>query len=191
MNRTFSKFIAAAVLSCFSVAAIAEAVPVQFSFFDFNAPEAKEVSGFRFPAIYGKQGGNITGVDFQLLAYSEIESLKGVSIPLFWLGANTITGNMTGASFGLFNNHKGNDIGANLGFLNLTNNVNGANVSAVNFSTGDTLVDVGFVSISKASTVQVGFFNMTDEIKGVQIGLLNCAKDGFLPCFPFVNFKAQ
>jgi len=154
-----------------------------------NAPKTKDVTGARFSFLYGKQGGNIKGVDIQLLSFSEMESLKGVSFsPISLVGANKITGNMTGAAFGLFNNHKGNDVGVNLAVVNLTNNVQGLNWGAVNVSTGTTLADVGLVSLSKKSTFQLGFFNKTDDIDGVQIGLINCAKNGFLPCFPFVLF---
>ena len=70
----------------------------------------------------------------------------------------------------------------------ITNDVKGANVSFVNYSEGDTMVDVGAANLSDTSTVQVGLFNKTKKIEGVQIGLLNCADNGFFPCFPFVNF---
>lgn len=158
----------------------------QFSFFDFNAPDVKNVKGVRFVPIYGKTG-TVTGVDFGLVAYSELENVNGVVFPLV-IGANHISGDMKGVAFGVFGNHKGNDIGANLHLINLTNNVKGANVGAVNYSTGYTYFDWSIANFSKKSNVQLGIFNSTDEIKGVQIGLLNCAKNGFLRCFPFVNW---
>ncbi len=187
--KSMYKVLAAAMLMVFSFTAMAESTPIQFSFFDFNAPKTKDVSGVRFPAIYGKQGGNVAGVDFQLLAYSEMESLKGVSYPLILVGANRIKGDMTGASFGLMNWHEGTDIGANLGLLNLTQSMKtGANLGGVNIAKGYTMVDISLVNLSAKSNFQLGIFNKTDEIAGVQIGLINCAKDGFLPCFPFVLF---
>jgi hypothetical protein len=187
MKKLISLFVAVAMLASFAVSA-QETTPVQFSFFDFNAPKTKDVSGVRFPAIYGKQGGNVQGIDFQLLAWSEMESLKGVSFPLIIAGGNKITGDMTGVSVGVLSWHLGNDLGVNASAINMTNNVKGLNLGVVNFSTGFTMADVSAVNISKKSNFQLGFFNMTDEIAGVQIGLFNCAKDGFLPCFPFVLF---
>jgi hypothetical protein len=185
MKKLISLFVAVAMLASFSVSA-QDTAPIQFSFFDFDAPKTKDISGVRFPAIYGKQGGNIKGADLQLLAWSEMESLQGVSFPLVIAGGNKITGDMTGVSVGLLSWHLGNDTGANISAINLTNNVKGMNWGFVNVATGYTVADVGAVSISKKSNFQLGFFNMTDEIDGVQIGLLNCAKNGFLPCFPFV-----
>ncbi|PQJ89867.1 VC2662 family protein [Aliivibrio sifiae] len=175
-----------AALSMVSSFAMADSTPVMFSSLNgFNAPAASEVTGVRLAALHGKTG-DITGVDFAL-GMSESDNLTGVNFPLF-IGANKVNGNMTGASFGLFNWHKGEDLGANLGFVNITNNVKGANLSAVNYSEGYTMVDVGVANLSNDSHVQVGFFNMTSEIKGVQVGLINCAENGFLPCFPIVNF---
>ncbi len=185
MKKLISLFVAVAMLASFSVSA-ADTTPIQFSFFDFNAPKTKDVSGVRFPAIYGKQGGNVKGVDFQLLAWSEMESLQGVSFPLVIAGGNKISGDMTGVAFGLLSWHMGNDTGVNVSGVNLTNNVKGLNWGFVNYATGYTVADVGAVSISTKSNFQLGIFNKTDEIAGVQIGLFNCAKNGFLPCFPFV-----
>ncbi len=192
---------ACAALTMTSSLAMAD-TPVMFSTLNgFNAPAADSVKGVRLAVLYGKTG-NVTGVDFALIGMSESDNLVGVNFPLI-IGANKVNDSMTGASLGLFNWHTGNDLGANLGFVNLTNNVKGVNFSfvnvannvkglnwaAVNYSKGDSLVDLGFANISEHSTVQLGIFNMTSEIKGVQIGLINCAKNGFLPCFPIVNFS--
>ena len=170
-----------------SAANAQEAAPVQFTFFDFNAPEASQVSGVRFPAIYGKGGGDVVGLDFGLLAFSEMKSLKGVAFSVFPT-ANHITGEMTGIAASLVNWHEGQDTGVNVGAVNVTNNVKGLNWGAVNFSKGYTVADVGAVSISQKSNFQLSFVNITQEIDGIQIGLLNCAKNGFLPCFIFFNF---
>ena len=58
--------LAATVLVSFSAVA-EDTAGVQFSFFDFNAPQATDINGVRFPTIYGKQGGNVQGADVQLL----------------------------------------------------------------------------------------------------------------------------
>lgn len=175
-----------AALSMVSSFAMADSTPVMFSSLNgFNAPAASEVKGVRLTALHSEPV-SVTGLDFALLGLSETQDVTGVN----WgfLGANRVHGEFTGASFGLFNWHMGDDLGANLGFVNITNNVKGANVSAVNYSEGYTMVDVGVANLSNDSHVQVGLFNMTSEIKGVQVGLINCAENGFLPCFPIVNF---
>jgi hypothetical protein len=170
------------------VAPAQAATPIQLSFFDINLPEDNEVTGVRFPAIYGKDGGDVRGLDLQLLAFSEMESLRGISFPLLWAGANRVRGEMTGIAWGLFNWHEGQDTGLNVGFANVTNNVQGLNWGAVNVAQGYSVADVGAVSISKKSNFQLSLVNVTDEIDGLQIGLLNCAKNGFLPCFVLFNF---
>ena len=175
----------------FSTASFAEATPVQFSTINnFNAPASQAVTGVRFPALYGKTS-TVKGVDLHLLAISEVDDFTGVQWPLLFVGANHINNSMTGASFGLWNWNKGQTTGANIGTVNITHNVKGANIGAVNYSTGYTGFDWSIANISKSSGAQVGIFNMTDKIDVVQIGLLNCAKNGFLPCFPFVNFAVK
>lgn len=187
MKKLLSKLCCTVVVAILSFSTANAAAPVQFTFFDFNAPDASEVSGVRFPAIYGKGGGDITGLDFGLFAYSEMNSLKGVSFSIF-PAANHIKNEMVGVSVGIFNWHEGQDTGVNLGFVNITKNVKGLNWSAVNYSKGYTAADVGIVNISQKSNFQLSAVNITQELDGLQIGLLNCAKNGFLPCFIFFNF---
>jgi hypothetical protein len=190
MKKLISNIFLAAAIATLSFSMANAAAPVQFSFFDFNAPKASEVEGVRFPAIYGKGGGNITGLEINLLAYSEMESFKGFQLPIIaGIGANRITGDMTGVSWSLFNWHEGQDTGWNAGVVNMTANVKGVNTGVVNYSTGHTIVDLAYgVNISKSSNFQLSFVNVTQEINGVQIGLINCAKNGFLKCFVIFNF---
>jgi hypothetical protein len=175
--------------ACFVfLSASADPAPAQFSAFDFNAPDNSEVKGVRLTAIYGKSG-NVTGVDFTI-GLSELDNLKGVSFPLIF-GGNRIKNSMTGLGLGIVNIHEGADKGVNVGFLNLTNDVQGLNWGGINISTGTTIADVSFVNISDTSTFQLAFFNKTEFIEGVQIGFLNCASNGFLPCFPIFNFAGN
>jgi len=176
MKKLISKSFLTAAIVMLSVSIANAAAPVQFSFFDFNAPKDSEVTGVRFPAIYGKGGGNITGVEVNLLAYSEMNSFKGFNFPLFVLAGNRISGDMTGVSWGgILNRHEGQDIGWNAALVNMTNNVTGLNWGAVNIGNSTKGLDLGLV-------------NVTQQLNGVQIGLVNCAKNGFLPCFIFFNF---
>ncbi|MEE4185425.1 MAG: phaC PHA synthase [Gammaproteobacteria bacterium] len=189
MNKVLLLCALAGLSISLPAAADGDSVPLQLSTLNnTNAPEASRVEGARLALLYGKSG-HVSGVDFPL-GYSELDSLKGVSFPIL-IGANRIRKEMVGVSFGLFNWHEGADTGANFGAVNLTNNVNGLNAGWVNYSTGKTVVDLSIANISEASTVQLGFLNVTDRIDGIQIGLLNCAKNGFLPCFPFFNIGKQ
>ncbi len=182
--------VTAAMMSAMAAGgAHAESTPIMFSTLGgFNAPTANEVGGLRVSLLYG-QVDKVTGLDLSILGMSETQELKGVNWS--WLGANRVKSKMTGASLGFFNWHQGDDLGANLAFVNITNNVKGLNWSAVNYASGETMVDLGLVSISEASLVQVGIFNMTSTINAVQVGLINCASNGFLPCFPIVNFSVD
>ena len=174
--------------ACIAIVALsanaADPAPAQFSSFDLNAPDTNEVRGVRLAAIYGKSG-DVTGIDFAF-GLSDLDNMRGVSLPL-WIGGNRIRNEMSGVALGLVNLHEGQDTGVNIGLLNLTNNVNGLNWGAVNISNGTTLADVSFANISKRATFQLALFNNTDELDGIQIGILNCAKNGFFPCFPLFN----
>lgn len=189
MNKLLTTF--AIVLATFTMTATADDAAVQFSSLNgFNAPASDTVTGVRFPALYGKTA-TVTGVDLHLMAISEVDDFKGVQFPLLVAGANHINNSMTGVAFGVWNWNKGQATGVNIATVNVTNNVKGLNLGVVNVSTGDTSFDWSAANISKSSGAQLGIFNMTDEISVVQIGLINCAKNGFLPCFPFVNFAVE
>ncbi|WP_261817917.1 VC2662 family protein [Vibrio gallicus] len=184
MKKLLVTAVAAASLA--SSMAFASESPVMFSSVNhFNAPHQSAVKGVRLSALHGKVN-SVTGLDISLLGMSETNNTVGVNWGIF--GGNKVNQSMTGASFGIFNYNKGLTKGVNVGAVNLTHNVNGVNLSFVNFSKGQTLVDLGAVSLSNQSEVQVGIFNHTHNIKGVQVGLINCADNGFLKCFPIVNF---
>ncbi|MGB5445070.1 MAG: phaC PHA synthase [Psychromonas sp.] len=193
---------------------LANETPFMFSTIDGNnTPNASSVRGVRLTVLHGKVQ-QVTGVDFAAFGFSQTNTTIGANLNFF--GAHKVSKSMTGASLGILNwqtgytqganigpinvtnNMQGANIGAinvannvegaNVGAINITNNVEGANVSFVNFSTGRTVVDVGALSVSRRSTVQVGFINKTNRIDGVQVGLLNCADNGVFQCMPFVNW---
>ena len=175
-----------AVTAALSSSVAMAGTPVMFSSINnFNAPDENAVSGLRVAALYGKVD-EVKGVDLAIIGLSETNSTTGVNLGFF--GASKVNQDMTGASLGFLNWNTGTASGANIGAVNVTNDVRGANVSFVNYSEGNTMVDVGAANFSETSTVQVGVFNKTTKIEGVQIGLINCADNGFFKCFPIINF---
>ncbi|UJF18874.1 phaC PHA synthase [Vibrio sp. SS-MA-C1-2] len=184
--KTIKRTLAAALLLS-SPLAMADSAGAMFSSVDgFNAPAKSSVSGVRLAMLHGEVS-ELKGVDFSILGMSETNTTTGLNFGLFF-GASKVNTSMTGASLGLFNWNTGQTNGLNFGLVNMTNNVKGLNFGTINYSEGNTLVDFGLGNISQESTVQFGFFNMTKKIDGVQIGLLNCADNGFLKCFPIINF---
>jgi hypothetical protein len=174
------------IVACTTSVPAFASTPVMFSTFGgFNAPNSESVAGVRLALFHGVTN-EISGVDISVLGLSVTEKTAGVNVGFF--GIANVTQDMKGLSLGLVNWMQGNAAGANIGAINVTNNVKGANISAINYSTGNTMVDIGAVSISKRSTVQVGFVNITEKIEGVQLGLFNCAENGFLKCFPIINW---
>jgi hypothetical protein len=169
----------------------AEPAAVQFSFFDVNAPDTDQVKGVRVPVLYGKGNTNLTGWDLPVLAWSELNSMTGLHWAPWLISGNHIRGEMNGVAAGAVNWHEGKDTGVNFGVVNITNNVKGLNLSAVNVSKGYTVADVGLVNVSQKSNFQLSWVNVTTELHGLQIGLINCAKNGFLPCFPIFNFGEE
>ncbi len=185
MKKTIS--LLALAIAATSPLAMADSSGAMFSTLDgYNAPSNDSVGGVRLSVLHGKVS-EVKGVDFSVLGMSETDKMTGVNFGMFF-GASKVNQEMKGVSLGLFNWNTGNTKGLNLGAVNVTNNVQGVNWSAVNYSEGHTMADVGLVSLSQKSNFQLGFFNKTQEIDGVQIGLINCADNGFLPCFPIVNF---
>ncbi|WP_411991964.1 VC2662 family protein [Agarivorans sp. DSG3-1] len=181
------KFIPALVLAAFVSAPAMASAPVMFSTMNgYNAPDADAVGGVRLSVLHG-QVDEVKGVDFSVLGMSETKRTTGVNFGLFFGGAK-VTEEMKGASLGLFNWNTGSTTGVNLAAVNVTNDVNGLNWSAVNYSEGYTKADIGVASISEKSNFQLGIFNKTNTIDGVQIGLINCADNGFFKCFPIINF---
>jgi len=164
--------------------------PVQLSTLGgINLPDGN-VTGVRFPLLYGKTD-TVKGVDLHLLAVGETNNFTGVQFPLLIAGGNIVNNEFKGAGFGLFNLHKGQSTGALLGLVNMSANVKGLQWGAVNYSTGRSTVDLGLVNISQGAAFQLGFFNMTNDLTGVQLGLINMAKTGFLPIFPFFNIDGR
>ncbi|MFT6927206.1 MAG: hypothetical protein ACJAZP_002835 [Psychromonas sp.] len=189
MDINMKKLLSALTLAAglLSPALQASQTPLMFSTIDgFNVPNAENVTGVRLAVFHGRVN-QVKGLDVAAFGLSETNKTTGLNLNLF--GAAKVNQEMTGASLGIVNWQEGNTVGANIGAVNLTNNVKGANVSFVNYSTGHTLVDVGAVSFSQQSTVQVGLFNKTTQLDGIQVGLLNCADNGFFKCFPFVNWS--
>ena len=163
---------ALAVVAALSSSVAMAGTPVMFSSINnFNAPDENAVSGVRVAALYGKVN-EVKGLDLAVVGLSETDSTTGVNLGL--LGASKVNQEMTGASLGLLNWNTGQTVGAN--------------VSLVNYSEGNTMVDVGAANFSDTSKVQVGLFNKTTKIEGVQVGLINCADNGFFKCFPIINF---
>ena len=185
-NLGFRALFAVLLMSLSAVVQAQDSAVLQFSTLnDYNAPDNQNVEGARLAFIHGRTG-NVSGIDFSI-GLSEVNNLKGISLPLYF-GANRVRGEMKGVSFGLLNWHEGNDSGANVGMLNFVNNVEGLNLGFVNVSSGETMIDVSAVNISEKSRFQLAFFNKTDKLEGIQIGFLNCAENGFFPCFPIFNF---
>ena len=158
-----------------------------FHFLTLNAPKDTEVKGVRFSVIYGKSG-SVTGVDFPVLAVSELDTMKGLSIPLFLPGGSIINTEMKGVTLGVFTYNKGMSTGLNANFVNVTGETKGVNWSAVNWASGSSMVDLGALNVSKGGNFQLGVVNVTEELNGLQIGLICVAKNGFLPFFIIFNF---
>lgn len=175
-------------LALFCQAAAAD-TPFQLGLPNVNVPSDPQVNGMRLSFLYGKNHAT-HGLDVGVLAMSETSDFSGLALVG---GVSRVTGRMdSGVAFSLINLHSGNDSGVNGAFINVLNNTEGAfNTGFVIVATGTTLVDLGGVNVSKASTVQIGFINVTKRIKTFQFGFINMAENGFLPVFPVFNFPKR
>jgi hypothetical protein len=98
-------------------------------------------------------------------------------------------------------------IGADIGFVSLTNYVRGAQLAL--YGHGDVMhgAQAALVNINRnVIGAQVGIYNGTDLMQqgaqvgivnnakssdAIQIGLINIMDNGFLPVFPFFNFPKE
>ncbi|ADO82122.1 VC2662 family protein [Ilyobacter polytropus] len=180
-----------------------------------NIPNEENVSGVRLSLLHGETA-IVKGLDISVLGLSDMDNFTGLELGLFF-GANRVKNEFKGLSLGLVNWHEGYDKGANLGFVNYVNDVNGVNFAFANYSTGDSminlasvnyveydsmvnfgfvnitqgtsLVDVGVINYAEATSFQFGIVNATKALDGLQIGFVNYAENGVFPVLPIVNFK--
>ncbi|WP_265433350.1 VC2662 family protein [Aeromonas salmonicida] len=161
--------------------------PIQVSLPGVNLPASHQVEGARASFLYGRTG-QVKGIDLPILALSDVDQFSGLQLGVF-LGAGRVRHQFNGVAINAVNWHEGQNKGVNLGFVNLTNNVQGLNWGAVNIAKGNALANVGFVNYAERTTFQLGFINATKHLDGLQIGLANYAENGIFPILPLINFK--
>jgi len=160
----------------------------QFSVPGFRAPDESDVNGFRAALLYGDVD-SMRGFDLGIFSLSKSGDMSGLGL-IF--GAAWITGQASGATLSMVNFNEGDATGVLAAIVNKTSSMNdGANLGMVNYTEGYSMVDVGMVSLSEQSKVQVGMLNISKEIETVQIGLLNFAENGVFPILPLVNFPSN
>jgi hypothetical protein len=172
-------------LALISNVAVAD-TPFQLGLPSLNVPKDPVVNGMRLSFLWGKNQGT-HGFDMGLFSMSETSDFSGLALVG---GVSRVTGRMDGGvAFSLVNFHTGSDSGVNGAFINLLHDTEHAfNTGFVIVASGTTLVDLGGVNVSKASTAQIGFINVTKHIKSFQFGFINMAENGFLPICPVFNF---
>lgn len=166
-----------------------------------NFPASQDVSGARLSLLYG-QANNVKGLNLSVLGISEVDNFTGLDLGWFF-GASKVNNEFKGVGLSFVNWHEGHDTGANIGLLNMVNDVNGLNLGGVNYARGTTkvnigfvnfneyesLVDIGFVNYAESTTFQIGLINATKNLDGLQVGLINYAENGVFPVLPLVNFR--
>ncbi len=171
----------------FAAPAFAEA-PFQFAAPGLRAPDDPAVGGMRLSFLYG-ENDKMSGLDFGLVSVSESKERSGLALIL---GVSKTTGKSSGCNAGLIVTNTGASTGLNAAFINRVNAItSGANLGFVNITDGFSAVDIGGLSVSQRSDVQLGFLNVTQKIEKFQFGFLNIAENGFLPVFPVVNFPKK
>lgn len=128
----------------------------------------RDVSGIDFGL--GSTTETVTGLQFDLIFANTEYEMRGASCSLLVSSVSE----MIGAQIALLN-HVAFSNGAQVGFLNLSNNtIIGAQVGIVN-------------QAEYVKGVQFGILNYARIIEGVQLGLINIAENGYLPAMVFIN----
>ena len=158
-----------------------------FQFTGFNLIDLASVKGFQFGAIANRardfHGVQISGV----VNWNEDES-AGVQI-----GTINYGGEFAGFQLGGVSWMEGRFTGVSLdAMLTARNDFTGWSVAAFNYGHKDVSgAQMGGINVAAetSSGLQLGFINLAKHHEGLQLGLVNINSDGFLPCFPFVNFN--
>lgn len=116
----------------------------------------------------------LTWLDMPLFGLSDISNFTCVQFGL-GLGAGRVRNSFKGVAITSVNWHEGQDLGVNLGLVNLTNQVQGFNA--------------GFINYAERTTFQPGLFNATRHLDGVQICLGNYAANDIFPVLPFITIS--
>lgn len=112
--------------SALALAGTAQAsTPVQISLPGINLPSSHQVEGARASFLYGRTG-QVKGIDLPVFALSDVDQFTGLQLGIFF-GAGRVRHQFGGVAINAVNWHEGQDTGVNLGFVNLTNNVQGLN----------------------------------------------------------------
>jgi hypothetical protein len=187
MTRVLLLLSLSVALLLYSTPASAE-TSLQFNMPGLQAPIDPDVAGARFVLLHGVNT-SVHGLDLGLFSFSEAGTRSGFSANF---GFSRVSGRSSGCAGSFINVHSGDDTGINAGFINIVKTIDhGLNLGFVNISEGFSMVDVGGLSMSERSEIQLGFVNFTKEIENFQFGFLNFAENGFFPVFPFVNFPKK
>ena len=172
----------------FAMPALAEA-SFQFTAPGIRAPDDPNVDGFRLSILHGK-AEKVSGFDLGIFSFSESTKTSGFGA-IF--GVAQISGVSSGFAGALININTGEALGVNAAFINSIKTVKdgGANFGFLNITKNYSALDIGGLSVSDRSKVQVGFVNVTKKIDKLQIGILNIAENGFFPVFPFFNYPKE
>ncbi|MBO7610917.1 MAG: hypothetical protein J6T23_01755 [Elusimicrobia bacterium] len=116
-------------------------------------------------------GDTTTGLEIAI--GTQTQEVKGVQLALIYAQADKFTG----VQYSLVTNTN-DGLGAQLGFVNLAQEMKGVQWGCVNWTKG------------KMTGAQLGLVNYTESMKGLQLGLVNIIKNNtqFLPVFVFFNF---
>ena len=181
--------------------------PVQFSCFEGvkNFPNSTEVNGVKigipFSANYWGPSQIVNGLEVGL--FTETFNSTGLQFAVININTTQCTG-MQLAGANISQRFKGfqlavyNEImdstGVQLGFTNTAKyNSKAIQIGGINNAADKTDgVQIGAINTSYAfKGVQIGVINTSfrKSSDSLQFGLINFMEDGFLPVFPFFNFK--
>jgi len=151
---------------------------------NIEQPYARTYLGLNL--IYGRAGELDNGVQLGLVnvvsGKSNVASGKMTGLQLAPLGANYVSGAVSGGQWAFVGNVAGANVdGAqlSLGVNVAAEGVKGAQVGAVNVAGDVTGTQIGWINVGrKVRGVTVGLINVADDIEGVPVGLVSVTRTG-------------
>lgn len=145
----------------------------------FGATKNDSISKFSFN-ILGATNKNVTGLDISLVGLRTVEGdFVGRHLSLIPIEKFTVTGDLYGGSFSLWNDVNGKVNGSVFGLINTVNDVNGSSAGLVNLVDGDAISAFGLFNKVEGSAVSAGgLVNLVDGDVKSSFGLFNKIEGG-------------
>lgn len=137
--------------------------------------------------VFRNRAGGGSGLQVSLA--NDVGRFAGIQLGLVDL-ADHVTGFQVGAWNGRYGGDKTTVDGAQLGGINMANDITGVQLAAINISDLGTGMQLGAWNVTEIfHGLQIGLINSATDLNGIQIGLWNVNLAGLFTGWPVINWS--